>query len=339
MFAYPFWQISQWLNLPKWLGILITASGFSSQIIARIVLRNRTDSLAYFLRRSADFLLGIGPILLLCTIVADILISWFNAPAYILACSIISICLFAGIYGVIKARNPKVINVTLNSHKLNKPIRFAQISDVHIGSRSEHFLQRVMQKVIDQQPDFLCITGDFIDQPNISTDQLRHLTSYDGPIYFCIGNHERYEDLDQIISRLESLDVQVLRNRTVLADGLQLIGIDDQEHPNHVGEQLPSINVEHSHFVILLYHRPHGLEDAAKHGIDLMLSGHTHNGQIVPFNYAVKKIFKHIKGLHKHEQTLLYVNQGTGTWGPTMRLGTHGEITLFDISPDNTEPV
>ena len=333
MFAYPFWHISQWLELPNWLAILVTAGGFSSQILARVVLRNKTNALAYFLRRSADFLLGVGPILLICTMVADILISWFDAPAFILAWLIIAICTIAGFYGAVKARNPEIVNVSLNSNKLDSPIRFAQISDVHIGSRSERFLERVMQQIVHQQPDFLCITGDFIDQPDISAEQLKSLTSYDGPIYFSIGNHERYEDLDQIINRLESLNVQVLRNESIQINGLQVIGIDDKEHVTQVAEQLPSIDVQHSHYVILLYHRPHGLEDAAEHGIDLMLSGHTHNGQIVPFNYAVQKIFKRVKGLHEYDQTQLYVNEGTGTWGPTIRLGTRGEITLFEVSP------
>ena len=333
MFAYPVWHISQWLKLPNWLSILFTLGTFSSQIISRIVLRNRTDSIAYFLRRGADLLLGIGPLLLITTLLADILISWFNAPAFILARLIMAVCTLAGFYGVLKARNPEVVNVALNSPKLKSPIRFAQISDVHIGSRSKLFLERVMQQVVNQQPEFLCITGDFIDQPNISADQLKSLNSYNGPIYFCIGNHERYEDLDAIVRRLESLNVQVLRNKSVSKNGIQFIGIDDMEHISQVATQLPNFDIQHNHYVILLYHRPHGLEAAAEHGVDLMLSGHTHNGQIIPFNFAVKKIFTRAKGLHEYDKALLYVNEGTGTWGPAMRLGTRSEITLFEISP------
>lgn len=333
MFAYPFWRISGWLNLPLWLAIAITLTGFSSQIVARFILRNKTDAIAYFVRRSADLLLGIGPFLLIATLLTELLIGLFDIPTLAAAYTIITLCLFAGLYGVLKARTPEIVKVALNSAKLKTPIRFVQISDVHIGSRSERFLERVMQQVVNQQPEFLCITGDFIDQPDISVTQLESLSWFKGPIYFCIGNHERYEDLDEIVTRLESLNVQVLRNKSVSKNGLQFIGIDDMEHISQVATQLPNFDIQHNHFVILLYHRPHGLEAAAEHGIDLMLSGHTHNGQIIPFNFAVKKIYRRVKGLHEYGKTLLYVNEGTGTWGPAMRLGTRSEITLFEVNP------
>ena len=67
--------------------------------------------------------------------------------------------------------------------------------------------------------------------------------------------------------------------------------------------------------------------------MDLMISGHTHNGQIVPFNLVVKNVFEQIVGLFTHGDTILYVSPGTGTWGPVMRLGSRGEVTLFEILP------
>jgi predicted MPP superfamily phosphohydrolase len=70
-----------------------------------------------------------------------------------------------------------------------------------------------------------------------------------------------------------------------------------------------------------------------EHGVDLMLSGHTHNGQIFPFNYLVRQQFARIKGLYQSESAYLYVNSGTGTWGPLMRLGTRNEISCFDLVP------
>ena len=80
-------------------------------------------------------------------------------------------------------------------------------------------------------------------------------------------------------------------------------------------------------------HRPHGLESAAKVGIDLMLAGHTHFGQIFPFNYVVGLSHPYIKGLYKHGDCFLYVSPGTGTWGPRMRLGSHNQIVLVELSP------
>ncbi|MBD3338920.1 MAG: hypothetical protein GF353_07420 [Candidatus Lokiarchaeota archaeon] len=80
-----------------------------------------------------------------------------------------------------------------------------------------------------------------------------------------------------------------------------------------------------------MYHSPQGIEDAKKVGIDLQLAGHTHNGQIFPFNFFVRIFFKHIKGLYDLEDMFLYVSPGTGTWGPYMRLGLKNEITFLKL--------
>ena len=96
--------------------------------------------------------------------------------------------------------------------------------------------------------------------------------------------------------------------------------------------QLAHLDLDQEAFKILLYHRPDGLEAAAACGIDLMLTGHTHAGQIIPFNLVVKRFFAHIRGLATYGPTTLYVSPGTGTWGPVMRLGSRSEITCFDLS-------
>jgi len=96
--------------------------------------------------------------------------------------------------------------------------------------------------------------------------------------------------------------------------------------------QLSQLELDPEAFKILLYHRPMGLEAAAEHGIDLMLTGHTHAGQIMPFNLVVKRVFAHVRGLATHGPTTLYVSPGTGTWGPVMRLGSRSEITCFELS-------
>ena len=120
------------------------------------------------------------------------------------------------------------------------------------------------------------------------------------PIYFVIGNHERYEDLDQILDRLISLGVFVLRSSYCYPrDDLQVIGIDDKDDPLQVEKELARIDVNQNGFSLLMYHRPMGFESAQKKGIDLMISGHTHNGQIFPFNLVVKSVFRHLAGLYR----------------------------------------
>jgi uncharacterized protein len=332
-FAYPVWRLGEWLGLSPVANLVVTTPLFLSQLIARWALRHSTGTWAFICRGAADFFLGLSPVILIQVLLAEIGLALFDWPGTTVGIFILASTLVAGVWGLKKAWRPDIVVVPLSSSKLDKPVRFAQISDVHIGSRTSRFLGTVVRLVNEQNPDFLCITGDFIDQPGITVDKLRPLTQFKGPIYYCIGNHERYEDLDEIVARLQSLGVEVLRNRSLEIDGLQFVGIDDHDNPQQVARVLPFLDVKDDHYSILLYHRPHGLEDAHRHGIDLKISGHTHAGQVVPFHLAVNKVFQYGKGLYQFEDTYLYVNEGTGTWGPTLRLGTRSEITLFELSP------
>ena len=334
LFAYPVWRLGDWLNLSITTKLIVTTPLFLSQFIARWGLRHQTGTLSYICRGAADFFLGLSPIILIQVLLAEAALAIFDWPGTTVALFILTTTTLAGAWGLRKAWRPDIVVVPLSSKKLKKPVRFAQISDVHIGSRTSRFLDIVIQRVNEQNPDFLCITGDFIDQSGITLEKLKPLAQFKGPIYFCIGNHERYEDLDNIVERLQILGVEVLRNRSLEIDGLQFIGIDDHDNPQQVARVLPFIDVKDDHYSILLYHRPHGLEDAHRHGIDLKISGHTHAGQIVPFHLAVNKVFEYRKGLYQFKDTYLYVNEGTGTWGPTLRLGTRSEITVFELSPE-----
>jgi predicted MPP superfamily phosphohydrolase len=207
--------------------------------------------------------------------------------------------------------------------------RLAQISDVHVGSRQPGFLRRVVQRVNASNPDLTLITGDLIDFHNVTEAELASLGTLRAPAFFIIGNHERYVDLEAICERLRNLGITVLRNESVVFEDLQLIGIDDADARNQVSRHLPALVAQPDKYRILLYHRPDGAEDAAAWGAHLMLCGHTHNGQILPFNLLVRRIFPRILGRYQIEQLILYVSPGTGTWGPVLRLGSRCEISMI----------
>jgi len=333
LFAYPILRLCNWLGLDGWTTTAIFVPLFFSQIAARLYLRHANYGLVFWLRRAADLWLGVSPLLLGMLLVAELPVGlgWIAAPtaAYLLLGT--SAALLA--YSVANAFSPSVVKVPLHSRKLAAPLRFAQITDVHIGSRSSAFLARVIAQVNDTEAQFLCITGDFIDAPGITEQELSALRDCRVPIYFSTGNHERYEDLDAILQRLARLGVTVLRTESAVHGAVQLIGIDDSENPAQLQRELAKLTVDTERFVLLLYHRPRGLPDAARAGVDLMISGHTHNGQIVPFNLVVGRVFEQIVGLFNQGQTQLYVSPGTGTWGPVMRLGSRGEVTLFEVLP------
>ncbi|MFU8816539.1 MAG: metallophosphoesterase [Pseudomonadales bacterium] len=210
-------------------------------------------------------------------------------------------------------------------------VKLAQISDVHVGSRSGRFLRRVVRATNAAQPDYVLITGDLVDFADIPIEVLAPLQTLHAPAYFIIGNHERYVDCDAICQRLRHLGVHVLRNASIRVGGMQLTGIDDAEPKNQVRRVLERLQPADGAFRILLYHRPDGAEDAAAWGAHLMLTGHTHNGQIVPFNYIVRRVFPRIRGMYRVGDLQLYVSPGTGTWGPILRLGSSCEITLLTL--------
>jgi len=333
LFAYPVLRLSYWLDLSLIATVAIFIPIFFSQVFARRTLRNKQGRHIFFLRNTADFLLGLFFVMLMVLLVLELVVLLFSLPVLLAAQAVLVLSFIIVIYGVVLAFNPKVITIPLQSEKLSKPVRFVQITDVHIGSRSKRFLDTLMAKIERLDVDFLCITGDFIDQPGISAEQLSSLGQYNKPIYYCTGNHERYEDLEQILDRLRSHGVQVLRNESLTVDQVQFIGIDDREESEQVARQLANIDVSKNSYSILLYHRPNGLRACSEQGVDLMISGHTHGGQIMPFNLLVKRVFEHTKGLHVFGNSTLYVSEGTGTWGPVVRLGTRSEITVFDIQP------
>ncbi len=210
-------------------------------------------------------------------------------------------------------------------------ITLVQLSDVHVGSRSGRFLKRAVRVANRAGADYALITGDLVDFRHIGREVLAPLAELEAPAYFIIGNHERYVDCDAICARLEALGVTVLRNRALVTGPLQLIGVDDAEPKSQVSRVLPGLSPAPDAFRILLYHRPDGAADAARWGCQLMLCGHTHNGQIVPFNYLVRRIFPLIHGLYEVEGMHLYVSPGTGTWGPVLRLGSRCEVTAIRL--------
>jgi uncharacterized protein len=206
-----------------------------------------------------------------------------------------------------------------------------QISDVHIGSRSPRLLQRIVERVNALEPDYVLITGDLIDFAGISRIELAPLGTFKAPALFAIGNHERYVDLAAIDERMRSLGVTVLRDEAVTRGPFQFIGIDDVDVAARIAAPLGRIDLSQDHYGVLLYHRPDGFEASAARGIPLMLAGHTHAGQLIPFNFLVKRIYPRIRGLYELNGSRLYVSPGTGTWGPILRIGSRSEITLLEF--------
>ncbi|MEE4282569.1 MAG: metallophosphoesterase, partial [Pseudomonadales bacterium] len=172
--------------------------------------------------------LGICFVMLCLILVAEVLLM-FPLPSETVGQGVAALVVLISVYAIFNAHRLHVHKIEVTANQTVNGTRLAQISDVHIGSRQPGFLKPIVQTVNALDADYVLITGDLIDMSNIDIDSLAPLGEIKAPTLFCIGNHERYVDLDAICQRLSSLGIEVLRNRSIDRDGLQFIGIDDAE--------------------------------------------------------------------------------------------------------------
>jgi hypothetical protein len=230
-------------------------------------------------------------------------------------------------------RAPKLVTVEVPIARLPQDadgLTIVQLTDVHLGpTLGREFVAELVARVNALAPDVVAITGDLVDgtvdELADAVAPLAELKARHG-VYFVTGNHEYFSGAAQWIRHLPTLGVRVLANEHVaLPPGVDLAGV----HDYHANRDLPAALVgrDASRPLVLLAHQPRQIFEAAKLGVDLQLSGHTHGGQIWPFTYMVYLQQPYVAGLIKHQGAWLYVSRGTGYWGPPMRLGTRAEIT------------
>ena len=237
------------------------------------------------------------------------------------------------IISVINATGIVVKEVEVPIEKLEKNVTIVQLSDIHLGTiRNSGFLKRVIEKTNQLDPDIVMITGDMVDaNARLHGGIFSDFNRLRAPIYFVTGNHEVMEGADKVYALFNDTKIRVLRNEAVDFDGIQIIGVEYSADKGHLGKELEKLKIDKAMPAVLMYHTPQGIEDARRAGISLQLSGHTHNGQIFPFNFFLRISFKHINGLYDLGDMFLYVSPGTGTWGPYMRLGSRNEITVLKL--------
>ncbi|MCL2449129.1 MAG: metallophosphoesterase [Polyangiaceae bacterium] len=216
-----------------------------------------------------------------------------------------------------------------------------QITDVHVGPTiGRELVDAIVRETNALSPDLVVITGDLVDgtveQLAHLVEPLRDLRARDG-VFFVTGNHEYYSGADEWIAHLSTLGVRVLRNERVPIGGaFDLAGVDDASAhgilPHH-GQDVEKALAgrDPSRAVVLLAHQPKALAAARAARVDLQLSGHVHGGQIFPFNWLVRLDQPLVAGLYRVGETWVYVSQGTGYWGPPMRVGTRSELTCVEL--------
>ncbi len=237
-------------------------------------------------------------------------------------------------YSIINGRALSIKTVEIKSKKIINDVQIVLLSDIHLGMiNRKSYLNDIVEKTIRLNPDIVFLTGDLFSE-YIEKDMLTPFQKIKVPFYFVNGNHEFIMNIEWSQKMLEYLPVKTLRGNSFSHDNLQISGIDDItiQKDKKLDEILSELRIDTSKFNILLSHQPFDISKLDEYSIDLMLSGHTHGGQIFPFSLLTKIFYTNVVGLYKSEKgSCLYVSPGTGTWGPPMRLGTSNEITLIKL--------
>jgi predicted MPP superfamily phosphohydrolase len=260
-------------------------------------------------------------------------------PIAFFASIILTVSIF--IIGNYNFNHPKIVNLNLKVNKTvpgYKQLKIVAASDLHFGFIiGKEQAQRYVNEINAQKPDLILLPGDIFDRDirpvivqNIDED-LRKLSSPLG-VYAILGNHEHFENIKEDKDFLTKSNIKILQDSTVCINNLfYIIGRDDQSNRKRLPLNTLMQGIDHTKPIINLDHQPQHLEVAAQNGVDLQISGHTHDGQIWPFNYLVNAIYEIGHGYLLKNKTHIYVSSGLGIWGPLLRVGTQSEIVCITL--------
>jgi uncharacterized protein len=285
---------------------------------------------------------GILFLALVCMVAADLLTGFgflFKPLVPAIRGGALALAALLSIVAIVQAcRGPVVDSYEISLRDLpagyNRLVA-VQLSDLHIGDLlGKNWLSGIVRKVEGLHPDIIFITGDLVDgdvgpvAPLVPV--LKKLKARLG-VWVVTGNHEFYAGRRKSVALFEKAGFHVLEDRwRVAAPGLVVAGVDDLTARRQFGMNDAAVDKalkgRPKTATVFLCHSPLQVDHAAELGADLMLCGHTHDGQIWPFQYIVQLFYPYVTGFHRVGGMRLIVSRGTGTWGPPMRLFRRGEI-------------
>ena len=341
---------------PAWLAwtIVLILAILSLCIILSFVARNieSNKNLKMIINTAAAYWMGLFAFLLMSFLAKDLILLLLKLIGMkvrsirpVMAWVALLIALVISATGFISAGHVYMRDYTLDLVKVDPGhgLRIALISDLHLGAiESEKRLPDIISKVNSTHPDLVVIAGDVFDDdfdkikdPSAVEKSLRSLNSTYGT-YATLGNHDRGQSFPSMLALLENSQVTLLNEEaTLIDDKFELIGRLDPRTPNVAGVgsrgHMSDLTYEKDKTIIVVDHDPGHYQEYEN--IDLLLSGHTHHGQIFPGNLITDLIYRVSYG-HKYLEDKGFahiVSSGTGTWGPPMRVGSRNEVVVVDI--------
>lgn len=257
---------------------------------------------------------------------------------YAISCVIVVLAMIHGSY---RFWNPVVteFDVVVDKKSPVKDLKVAMVADVHIGYLiNRDILRMYVDKIMEQKPDVILLVGDIIDynmnpveEEQMQEEFLRLKAPYG--VYASTGNHEYRLNAEEKIKWLsQSAGLTVLRDSSVLVNNaFYIVGREDDKAPNRKALTDIMKTVDKNLPVIVMNHEPRRLSEEAEAGADLALYGHTHNGQLFPYNILINLIYEVGYGYKKKDNTNIYVTSGLGLSGPQYRIGTLSEIVVINM--------
>src|SRR6266436_1775271 len=329
--SVPLWQI-----IPSMLSI--------SFVVTTLFGLSHSNALLRVVYRVSAIWLGV----LSFTFFASVLCWFIYVPLMLLgvrfeprsiAVVLFGLAFFTSVYGFMNAAWIRVKRITVKLPNLPEAWRgrsAALVTDLHLGNvRGAAFTRRIVARLQRLQPDAVFISGDMFDGTMANLERLVapwSKLSVPHGMYFVSGNHEEFTNRNKFLEAIGSTGIQVLNNEKVDVDGLQIVGVHDGEagEPQALSAILQSMQLDGRRPSVLLAHQPSNAVIAAQAGISLQLSGHTHGGQIWPWNWVAALVHGRFNyGLNRLGALQVFTSSGVGTWGMPMRVGTKSEIVLL----------
>lgn len=350
-------------KLPEWsqwvyfiLFTLILAGGFFKTSLSL------SPGATHLLGVVSGYCMGIFVYLLLFFLIADCLMliarlfqknrnPVARKPRAVAGVLAIVVALSFCLYGFIHVKNVKVTpyEIAIDHASLEEELNLVLVSDLHMGSVGwEERLLNTVSTINAQEPDVICIAGDIFDSdftaiknPENAKTLLRGLRAKYG-VYACLGNHDAGKTLPQMLELLQECNITLLDEKAVTINGqITLAGRLDSSPIEENGEEFTRketkeflASIDTNLPLVVMDHNPDNGEDYPENTVDLLLSGHTHKGQIFPANLFTKLIYTCDYGYYRENEDHPHhiITSGAGVWGMPMRVGTDTEIVTVKLT-------